>query len=85
MNKRPLSVIYVENDPALRGLFTSVLKSKPAIAEVYDFQTGEEAIAFGSNFLANVALLDVSLGTFIHCIQCQRTYKMHIQGLIKPS
>jgi len=63
MNKRPLSVIYVENDPALRGLFTSVLKSKPAIAEVYDFQTGEEAIAFGSNFLANVALLDVSLGT----------------------
>jgi len=62
MNKRPLSVIYVENDPALRGLFSSVLKSKSAIAELYDFPTGEEAIAFGKNFLANVALLDVSLG-----------------------
>lgn len=62
MSSRPLTVIYVENDPALRGIFTSVLKSKPAIAEVYDFGTGEEAIAFGANFLASVALLDVSLG-----------------------
>jgi DNA-binding NarL/FixJ family response regulator len=65
MNKRPLSVIYVENDPALRGLFSSVLKSKSAIAELYDFPTGEEAIAFGKNFLANVALLDVSLGSHV--------------------
>jgi len=59
---RTLSVIYVENDPALRGLFSSILRSKPAIADLYDFPTGEEAIAFGKNFLANVALLDVSLG-----------------------
>lgn len=65
MPSRPLSIIYVENDPALRGIFTSVLKSKPAIAEVYDFETGEEAIGFSSNLVANVALLDVSLGTHV--------------------
>lgn len=62
MVDRPLSVIYVENDPALRGLITSVLKSKSAIAEVFDFESGEEAIAFGSEFRAKVALIDVSLG-----------------------
>lgn len=59
---RPLSVIYVENDPALRGLVSTVLRSKPAIGEVFDFSSGEEAIAFGSEFRAKVALIDVSLG-----------------------
>ncbi|MCX6417480.1 MAG: response regulator [Actinobacteria bacterium] len=63
MVTRPLSVIYVENDPALRGLITSVLKSKSAIAEVFDFETGEEAIAFGGEFKAKVALIDISLGS----------------------
>jgi DNA-binding NarL/FixJ family response regulator len=63
MANRPLSVIYVENDPALRGLITSVLKSKPTIGAVFDFETGEKAIAFSSNLLADVALIDVSLGT----------------------
>ena len=62
MVTRPLSVIYIENDPALRGLITSVLKSKSAISEVFDFGTGEEAIAFGSEFRAKVALIDISLG-----------------------
>lgn len=62
MPNRSLSVIYIENDPALRSLVAEVLRSKPAIAEVYDFGTGEEAIAFGANFLASVALIDVSLG-----------------------
>ena len=62
MADRPLSVIYVENDPALRGLISSVLRSKPAVAEVFDFGSGEEAISFGSEFRAKVALIDVSLG-----------------------
>ena len=62
MPSRAFSVLYIENDPALRSLVAEVLRSKPEIAEVYDFGTGEEAIAFGANFLASVALIDVSLG-----------------------
>ena len=62
MPNRALSVIYIENDPALRSLVAEVLRSKPTIGAVYDFATGEEAIAFGANFFASVALIDVSLG-----------------------
>jgi len=62
MTNRDLKVIYVENDPALRGLITSVLKQNAAVTDVFDFEAGEEAIAFGSSTLANVALIDVSLG-----------------------
>jgi DNA-binding NarL/FixJ family response regulator len=62
MTIRPLSVIYVENDPALRGLITGVLKSKPAIGAVFDFGTGEEAISFSENLSADLALIDISLG-----------------------
>ena len=62
MVTRPISVIYVENDPALRGLVTSVLRANPAVSDVYDFETGEEAIAFSANVRARVALIDVSLG-----------------------
>ena len=65
MVDRPLSVIYVENDPALRGLITSGLKSKSAIAEVFDFGNGEEAISFGTEFKARVALIDISLGPHV--------------------
>jgi DNA-binding NarL/FixJ family response regulator len=63
MANRPLSVIYVENDPALRGLIAGVLRTKPAISEVFDFETGEEAISLSSNLLVDVALIDFSLGT----------------------
>jgi DNA-binding NarL/FixJ family response regulator len=63
MYKQPLSVIYVENDPALRGLVTTVLKSKPEVSKVFDFETGEEAISFAQQFIADVALIDVSLGS----------------------
>ena len=62
MVTRPISVIYVENDPALRGLVTSVLRENPAISAVYDFETGEEAISLSANVRASVALIDVSLG-----------------------
>ena len=65
MTNRPLRVIYVENDPALRGLIAKVLKSKPEISEVFDFGTGEEAIAFNRGVIADVALVDVSLGAHV--------------------
>jgi DNA-binding NarL/FixJ family response regulator len=63
MVNRPLGVLYVENDPALRGLISSVLRQNPAISDVYDFGTGEEAIAFDLNVRAKVALIDISLGS----------------------
>lgn len=63
MVTRPISVIYVENDPALRGLITSVLRQNSAISDVYDFETGEEAIEFSANVRARVALVDISLGS----------------------
>ena len=63
MVNRPISVLYVENDPALRGLISSVLSQNPAISDVYDFGTGEEAIAFDLNVRAKVALIDISLGS----------------------
>lgn len=63
MVTRPISVLYVENDPALRGLISSVLSQNPAISDVYDFGTGEEAIAFDLNVRAKVALIDISLGS----------------------
>lgn len=62
MVTRPITVIYVENDPALRGLVTSVLKRSPLIAAVHDFESGEEAIEFSNNVRAHVALIDISLG-----------------------
>lgn len=63
MVTRPISVIYIENDPALRGLITSVLRQNPTISDVYEFETGEEAIEFSNNVQARVALIDISLGT----------------------
>jgi DNA-binding NarL/FixJ family response regulator len=63
MLSQPISVIYVENDAALRGLVATILRSKPAISDVFDFQTGEEAISFAENYIADVALIDVSLGS----------------------
>ena len=63
MVNRPISVLYIENDPALRGLISSVLSQNPAISDVYDFGTGEEAIAFDLNVRAKVALIDISLGS----------------------
>jgi DNA-binding NarL/FixJ family response regulator len=59
---RKLEVIYVENDPALRGLISSTLRKHPEVAEVAEFSTGEEAVAFARARRMNVALIDLSLG-----------------------
>jgi DNA-binding NarL/FixJ family response regulator len=57
-----ITILYVENDSALRGLVTSLLRKFSAVENVIDFATGEEAIIYAKNFVSNVALLDVSLG-----------------------
>lgn len=58
-----LKVVYVENDSALRGLVSDVLKGFAEVTAFHDFATGEDAIAFLKVNKANVALLDVSLGS----------------------
>jgi DNA-binding NarL/FixJ family response regulator len=57
-----ITILYVENDSALRGLVTGLLRKFSAVENVIDFATGEEAIIYAQNFRANVALIDVSLG-----------------------
>jgi len=57
-----ITILYVENDSALRGLVTVLLRKFSAVESVIDFATGEEAIIYAKNFVSNVALLDVSLG-----------------------
>lgn len=58
-----LTIIYVENDSTLRGLVTKILKNFAEVLQVYDFATGEEALAHSTEIKANVALIDVSLGS----------------------
>jgi len=57
-----ITILYVENDSALRGLVTGLLRKFSAVENVIDFATGEEALIYAKNFVSNVALLDVSLG-----------------------
>jgi len=57
-----ITILYVENDSALRGLVTDLLRKFSAVENVIDFATGEEAIIYAQKFRANVALLDISLG-----------------------
>ena len=59
---RALTVLYIENDPALRGLIANALRNHDSIFEVFEFESGEAAIAFAEHRRADVALLDISLG-----------------------
>jgi DNA-binding NarL/FixJ family response regulator len=55
-------VIYVENDPALRGIISKALRQSPEILEVFDYATGEEAKEHDGIKQLDVALIDLSLG-----------------------
>jgi DNA-binding NarL/FixJ family response regulator len=59
---KKISILYVENDSALRGLVSKLLKDFNAVENVFDFATGEEALEFAKQNRVSVALLDVSLG-----------------------
>lgn len=60
--RNQISVLYVENDPALRGIISKTLRSQDSIREVFDFQSGEAAVQFSSIKKVDVALIDLSLG-----------------------
>lgn len=60
---RPSRLIYVENDPALRTVMTRLLTATPHIDVLLSVGTPEEALSFVDIKRADVALLDLALGT----------------------
>lgn len=59
---RPSRVIYVENDPALRGIMTDMLAARPEIEVILSTGSASGALADARVAGADVALLDVALG-----------------------
>lgn len=60
--KKKIKVLYVENDPALRGIISKTLRTQDSISEVFDFASGEDAVQFADVKKLDVALIDLSLG-----------------------
>jgi DNA-binding NarL/FixJ family response regulator len=59
---RPIRVLYVEDDPALRGIIASALLKEPALEVAATVASAQEAISKASSLRFDVALLDLSLG-----------------------
>lgn len=59
---RPTRLIYVENDPALRGIMSSLLAAEPALELLFSAGGADEALARPEVLDADVALLDLALG-----------------------
>jgi DNA-binding NarL/FixJ family response regulator len=59
---RPSRVIYVENDPALRGIMTGMLAARPEIELLLSTGSAQKALDDPAAEIADVALLDVALG-----------------------
>jgi DNA-binding NarL/FixJ family response regulator len=57
-----MTIVYIENDSALRGLISNLLRGFESVQSVVDFASGEEAIKFAKATRVSVALLDVHLG-----------------------
>ena len=60
---RPTRVIYVENDPALRGIITQLLDQRPEIEVLLATGIAHEALDQRIAEQADVALLDLALGS----------------------
>jgi DNA-binding NarL/FixJ family response regulator len=59
---RASRVIYVENDPALRGIMTSMLNSSDQLNVILSTSSPTEALQFEPKWPVDVALLDLALG-----------------------
>ena len=59
---RPTRVLYVENDPALRGIVAAMLRSSSALEVVAACSDATEALAQVDAETLDVALLDLALG-----------------------
>lgn len=58
---RATRAIYIENDPALRGVITKLLSARPEVDVVGTFGSSHEALDFNA-VTADVALIDLALG-----------------------
>jgi DNA-binding NarL/FixJ family response regulator len=58
---RKTRVIYVEDDPTLRGILMGLLKDV-SVLEIFDFSNSTEALSAFDASKFDVALLDISLG-----------------------
>lgn len=59
---RPTRVIYVENDPALRGIVTRFLQQRTELQLVISAANGEDVLTGAIAADADVALIDLALG-----------------------
>ena len=59
---RKLRLIYVENDPALRGIMSTQLQSLAELEIVQTFKSSSEALAYPDLASIELALLDLALG-----------------------
>ena len=59
---RPSRLIYVENDPALRGVMTRLLSVHPQIELLLSVDSPDEVLSSAEVARADVALLDLALG-----------------------
>lgn len=59
---RPTRVIYVENDPALLGILTRLLRRREDIDVLLASASVDEVLGFEGVALADVALIDLALG-----------------------
>jgi len=60
---RATRVIYVENDPALLGIITNLLEQQIGIDVIHACSSAHEALAHPSVEQADVALIDLALGS----------------------
>ena len=59
---RPTRAIYVENDPALRGIITQLLEQRPEIDLLLAAPNADGVVDSPAALQADVALLDLALG-----------------------
>lgn len=59
--RAPRSVLYVEDDPALRGILTGMMQSAPELEVLAAVGSSQEALAIARETPVDVALLDLAL------------------------
>ena len=59
--RAPRSVLYVEDDPALRGILTGMMQSAPELDVLAAVGSSQEALAITRDTSVDVALLDLAL------------------------
>jgi len=60
---RPTRVIYAENDPTLRGMITNIMQQRRELTVVPSAESSSEVLEGDAAFVADVALLDLALGS----------------------